>query len=796
MELRYIEYAGGTFQSCQSRARAPVPRFGNRPLAAKRPSGEGSGREIAPAAGVNGDGTAAPSPAPSAAHAPLATAKPPAYAAPPEKRADALAAMAEEVVPAAGDYDLLAPHEIRFVPEEAGGPPVDARALFTSGDIADALLAANGQKVADLAPAPRPDAKPAETPAPAHPAAIAGLVASAAASPASAVQPVAATRASEATPAPDAPAGAAVGPAPPPAPAAADDVTAQALARLAERRAREAQRHAEREAERRKRQEALAAERQARLSAEAEHRQVARAAKQERRRTRRAAKEARRRERALAREAAVAAAPAPARSRTRALAANLGAALGLVGALGAATWYFAVEHGRFEREARALAAAAVPPRLPTAGKGAARATAPRVSQTALLSIAAIESAIERKSFQQVVRVQRGDNFFMLLMRSGVPGAEAQLANISLAGVYDVRKMRAGQLITVDFGILGEEHNRFLGVRFDSNFDRTVTIQRQARGDFVATEVKKELTTQILRSNAVIDHSVFQAGLQAGLPPDPVVRMINLFAYDVDFQRDIQKGDTFEMLMELHRDRNGDIVRHGNILYASLTLQGHTIKLYRWQSDDGEVDYFSAKGESSRKALMRTPIDGARLSSGFGYRRHPILGYSKLHQGVDFAAPNGTPIFAAGFGQIERIGWHGGYGNAIIIRHNKEHSTLYAHMSGFAPGMTVGKRVNQGDIIGYVGSTGMSTGPHLHYEVHLGGKAIDPLTLKLPSRQKLAGAELARFQDMVKTIDSRFQVLAKNGATGIGITLAAADQEADTGCINGIRLDPTDKRACD
>jgi hypothetical protein len=495
------------------------------------------------------------------------------------------------------------------------------------------------------------------------------------------------------------------------------------------------------------------------------------------------------------RRAAAAARPAPSPEirRRRTLFANAASALGLVAALGTSVWYFAGEHGRFARETRMSAAAATPA---TAAPVAAtvRRALPRAPQTALLSLAAVESQTERRTFQQVVRVHRGEYFRDLLMRGGVVGADAQLASISLSGVYDVRKMKPGQLITIDFGILGEEHNRFLGVRFDSNFDRTVSVQRQSRGDFVATEIKKEIITQLLRSDGTIDHSVFQAGLQAGLPPEPVVRMINLFAYDVDFQRDVQKGDTFETLIEQHTDARGDVVRHGNILFAALTLQGQTIKLYRWQGDDGEVDYFSENGHSSKKALMRTPIDGARLSSGFGYRRHPVLGYSKLHQGTDFAAPKGTPIYAAGAGQIERIGWQGGYGNAIIIRHNKEYQTLYGHMSGFAPGMGPGRRVQQGDIIGYVGSTGMSTGPHLHYEVHLNAKPIDPLSLKLPSRQRLQGPELARYVDYVKTLNGRFQALARSGATGIG--LASAEPESDPGCANGARLDPMDKRPCD
>ena len=577
------------------------------------------------------------------------------------------------------------------------------------------------------------------------------------------------------------------------------EITAQAVARLEERRAREAARHAEREAERRVRKEAALAERHARESANEADRKSARTAKDARRQARKVARDADRRQGSVARaqrRAARAARPAPAPEirRRRTLIANAASALGLAAAVGATIWYFAAEQGRLGRETRMSAAAATPTTNAAKPAPAPRPALPKAPQASLLSLAAVESQTERRTFQQVVRIQRGEYFRDLLMRGGVVGADAQMAHISLAGVYDVRKMRAGQLVTIDFGILGEEHNRFLGVRFDSNFDRTVAVQRQARGDFVATEIKKEIITQLLRTNGTIDHSVFQAGLQAGLPPEPVVRMINLFAYDVDFQRDVQKGDTFETLIEQHKDARGDIVRHGNILFASLTLQGQTIKLYRWQGDDGEVDYFSETGHSSKKALMRTPIDGARLSSGFGYRRHPVLGYSKLHQGTDFAAPTGTPIYAAGSGQIERVGWGGGYGNSISIRHNKEYSTLYGHMSGFAPGMVAGKRVQQGDIIGYVGSTGMSTGPHLHYEVHVNNKPIDPLSLKLPSRQRLTGTELARYIDYVKTVNTRFQGLAHSGATGNGI--ASAETETDNGCVNGARLDPTDKRACE
>jgi murein DD-endopeptidase MepM/ murein hydrolase activator NlpD len=738
MDLRYIEYAGGNFRSCEF------------------------GRAAAPAGGA--DDSAAPEPS---AHGAAARSETVAPSARPEEAAPA-AALAEARVPvvaprdaAPSNFGLVSVDAVHFDADQPVGPPMDVRALFTSNEIPGAIVVAEdlASGLARAAPAAGPAAPaPAESAPPA-------------------VAPVAPARS----------ANAALSPA---------EITAQAVARLEERRAREAARHAEREAERRARKAAALAERKAREAAKEAEKNAARAAKDAARGAKRAERDDERRRRIVEsaqRGAARAARPAPAPETRRTLIANAASALGLVAAVAVAAWYFAGEHGRFARETRAAAAAATAAAAP-AKPAAARTGLPRAPQTALLSLAAVERQTERRVFQQVVRVQRGEYFRDLLMRGGVVGAEAQLASISLAGVYDVRKMRAGQLITIDFGILGEEHNRFLGVRFDSNFDRTVSVQRQSRGDFVATEIKKEIVTQLLRSDGTIDHSVFQAGLQAGLPPEPVVRMINLFAYDVDFQRDVQKGDTFETLIEQHRDARGDVVRHGNILFASLTLQGQTIRLYRWQGEDGEIDYFSETGHSSKKALMRTPIDGARLSSGFGFRRHPVLGYSKMHQGTDFAAPSGTPIYAAGAGQIEKIGWQGGYGNAIVIRHNKEYQTLYGHMSGFAPGMAPGKRVQQGDIIGYVGSTGMSTGPHLHYEVHFAGKPIDPLSLKLPSRQRLQGPELARYLDYVKTLNARFQALARSGATGQG--LASAEPESDPGCANGVRLDPTDKRACE
>ncbi|MEX1109612.1 MAG: M23 family metallopeptidase, partial [Dongiaceae bacterium] len=201
---------------------------------------------------------------------------------------------------------------------------------------------------------------------------------------------------------------------------------------------------------------------------------------------------------------------------------------------------------------------------------------------------------------------------------------------------------------------------------------------------------------------------------------------------------------FEIVFDQYLDENGDVVKTGEVSYVSLTLSGETLELYQFTPSSGVWDFFNPNGESVRKALMRTPIDGARLTSGFGMRKHPTLGYNKMHRGVDFGAPSGTPIYAAGDGTIESIGDNGGYGNYIRIRHNSEYSTAYAHMNGFAKGLNQGDRVRQGDIIGYVGTTGRSTGPHLHYEVLVAGEQVNPLDIKWPAGEKLAGADLEDF----------------------------------------------------
>jgi murein DD-endopeptidase MepM/ murein hydrolase activator NlpD len=243
-----------------------------------------------------------------------------------------------------------------------------------------------------------------------------------------------------------------------------------------------------------------------------------------------------------------------------------------------------------------------------------------------------------------------------------------------------------------------------------------------------------------------------------LPPTVLARLIRVFSFDVDFQRDVQPDDSFDLMFERHYDDSGTPVAEGNILIAEMVLSGKRIRLYRHRTRDGDTDYYDEKGHSVRKALVLTPIDGARISSGFGRRRHPILGYTKMHRGIDFAAPRGTPVYAAGHGTVEAAGRNGGYGKYVRIRHKGSYKTAYAHLRGFARGVSRGRRVRQGQTIGYVGSTGRSTGPHLHYEILRNGRQMNPKRLNLPSGRKLAGVELKRFLKVRDALELRYAAM--------------------------------------
>jgi murein DD-endopeptidase MepM/ murein hydrolase activator NlpD len=275
--------------------------------------------------------------------------------------------------------------------------------------------------------------------------------------------------------------------------------------------------------------------------------------------------------------------------------------------------------------------------------------------------------------------------------------------------------------------------------------------RNQDGTYNSKEENVKLTRYISRYYGSIKKGLFVDGVNAGISPTSMMNMINLYGYDIDFQRDLHKGDKFEMLVESFYNENGKKIRDGNVLYSSIILSNRTIDIYMHKIDE-KIEYFDSKGNSVKKSLLRTPINGARVSSGFGMRRHPILGYSKMHKGSDFAAPTGTPIMAAGSGVVAYMAVKGGYGNYVQIKHNQDYATAYGHASRFNKKFRVGSKVKQGDIVAYVGSTGRSTGPHLHFEVLFKGEQVNPAKVKATSGIKLAGKDLAKFEISREEID--------------------------------------------
>ncbi len=346
--------------------------------------------------------------------------------------------------------------------------------------------------------------------------------------------------------------------------------------------------------------------------------------------------------------------------------------------------------------------------------------------------------------RETVVLEQGSNLMATLTGTGLERSVAYTAIEALRDVFNPRKLRAGQEFDLVYSAEAEDSIELLEeLSFQPDPETIVSVSRTEDG-YQASSDKVTLTTSNNVASGVIEQSLFLAAERNGVPLAVLMDMIELYSYEVDFQRDIQPGDSFEvMYQELNNDA-GERVRFGDILYASMTLSGNEVRLYSFTDKNGDTDFYNQKGESYRRALMRTPINGARLSSGYGQRKHPILGYTKMHKGIDFAAPRGTPIFAAGNGTIAKIGRNGGYGNYIMIRHNDSYDTAYAHMKGFAKGLKQGSRVKQGDVIGYVGTTGRSTGPHLHYEILKNNVQVNPIKIKMPSGKKLKGQELDTF----------------------------------------------------
>lgn len=335
---------------------------------------------------------------------------------------------------------------------------------------------------------------------------------------------------------------------------------------------------------------------------------------------------------------------------------------------------------------------------------------------------------------KTVTLKPGDNLGPLLQRNGLSGQQAYRITQAFGEVYKPRNLRAGQAFNLHFSGDNLDH-----LTFKPNVETTVFVDRLGE-DYTARKIDAEFKYETIGVKATVENSLYVDATRLGAPDKVVVQFANIYEYSVDFQRDIQPGDAFEMFFEVARDQKGQIVKAGDLLYTSFSPRGKTSEYWLFEDEKGRENFYDATGKTAKRKLRATPINGARLSSRFGKRRHPILGYRKMHAGVDFAAPRGTPILAAGSGTVERANRWGSFGNYIRIRHTDGYKTAYAHLQGFARGVKAGAYVKQDQVIGYVGTTGRSTGPHLHYEVIHHGKKINPRRLS-----QLSGKPLSKDQ---------------------------------------------------
>ena len=350
-----------------------------------------------------------------------------------------------------------------------------------------------------------------------------------------------------------------------------------------------------------------------------------------------------------------------------------------------------------------------------------------------------------------VTVKRGDTLMSILTRNGAERWQAKAIYEAMAPVFLAKSLQKGQEIRFTLAPAPSNTGQMEPVKVSlftgSNHD--VSVARNGAGDYVASDEPIELADGIRKKKypkrATLYSSFYDAALNQNLSSDMITRVLRIHSYDADFKRRVQAGDAFEMFFDLKKDDQGQETEPSELLYTAMTLDNETRRFFRFRTPDGVVDFYDQEGNSAKKFLMRKPVKGARFTSGFGMRRHPILRRTKMHTGTDWAAPRGTPILAAGTGIVEEVGRKGGYGNYARIRHANGFKTTYSHMARYAQGMRPGIKVTQGQVIGYVGSTGLSSGPHLHFEVLVNNRHVNPMTIHVPRGRQLTGKLLAKFQ---------------------------------------------------
>ncbi len=355
------------------------------------------------------------------------------------------------------------------------------------------------------------------------------------------------------------------------------------------------------------------------------------------------------------------------------------------------------------------------------------------------------------TYKKIYEMKEGETFSQILGKTKLNDNEIQNIIKLTEEKIDLKKLNIGVKIET-LSILKNDKPYVKNIIIYPDKENEIFIFRN-NNNFEIKSNKLKLFSDLVYREVDIQNSIFESLIKVNTPENIIMEFVQLFSFDIDFQREIREGNKIKIFYEEFNDQKQNFIKSGEIYFAEIQLHNHSYELYRFENKNKNlVGYFDSKGKSATKALMKTPINGARLSSGYGMRKHPILGYNKKHQGVDFAAPTGTPIMAAGTGHIEYVGNNGGAGKYIRIKHLNGYKTAYAHLSKYASGISKNVKVNQGQTIGYVGSTGLSTGPHLHYEVWFNGERINPMTMKLPSGKKLENEELVSFLKLKEEID--------------------------------------------
>ena len=358
----------------------------------------------------------------------------------------------------------------------------------------------------------------------------------------------------------------------------------------------------------------------------------------------------------------------------------------------------------------------------------------------------IFDSLEPKYKEVNHKIREGETFDKILKLYSIENKEILLIKKSLSKEINLNKLNTKQIIKFT---LDQASNEIVEFIFQVSNTEKIYLRKDLYDKFDQETVILKLDKKVIYKENIILQSLYKSAIDENIPANIIIEFARIYGFQVDFQRDVRKKDKFQMMYEVFVDENSKIIQTGEIYFANLILSGQDNPLYYFDNE-GNEGHYDKNGKSVQKALMKTPINGARLSSPFGIRKHPIDGFNKMHRGTDFAAPMGTPIMASGNGIIQKVGWCGGGGNCIKIKHNSTYQTVYAHMSKFARGMKNGVRVKQGQTIGFVGSTGKSTGPHLHYEVIVNGKRVNSQKLKLPSGKILKGDNRKLFEtDKIK-----------------------------------------------